>query len=170
MIIDSTAENSCKYWLDFKNLTVENAPKVVQLLDSIALKHNGIKSRIIIESNIPKALDILSKQGYYTSYWVPHYENNIMGFIKFFIRTKPNLIRYRINALSAQQRMLPMLEMFYSNHHFHIWTDDYGNDQMLPKIKELSKNKSVDIILVDYKTPPPYRDWETFFEIGRAHV
>lgn len=150
LIVDSTKSSGCKYWIDLKNLDKYNVSKVGDSLAELVKGDTTLKKRIIVESSNPEALNELSKKGLFTSYWVPHYEDTFVGYLKFFIRTKLTLIKFKFNALSAQQRMLPFLTFYYPSHNFHIWTDDLNEINFIPALKVIHNNKSVKVILVDY--------------------
>ncbi len=155
-IIDSTKSSECMYWIDLKNLKYYNVSSIIAILESYCTINHGIKDKIVIESSNADQLATVAKAGYFTSYWVPHYENTLVGYLKFFLRTKPVLLRYRFNALSAQHRMLPILELFYPIHHFHLWTDDMNKIIFLPRLHDIARNTSVKVILVDYEIPPTF--------------
>lgn len=59
-----------KVWLDIKNLTVANNKKVLEKLDSFVLDFGLEKDQLIIETRDYKALELLAKNNYYTSYYV----------------------------------------------------------------------------------------------------
>ncbi len=59
-----------KVWLDIKNLTAANNKKVLEKLDSFVSDHGMEKSQFIIETRDHKALELLTRNDYYTSYYV----------------------------------------------------------------------------------------------------
>jgi len=160
LLIDTTKKQKPYYWIDLKNLNYQNVDSIIYLLNSFIKRQKDLKERIIIESNIAEELNKVGQAGFKTSLWIPHYDKDVIGYIKFFIRTKPILLKYKFNALSAQYRMLPMLELYYPQHHFHVWTDDFGQKDFLPVLKELASHPSINVMLVDYETPPQIQNYE----------
>lgn len=61
-------------WLDFKNLTEDNATQAAEDLRALFERYHIDKSRAIIESGNAAALAMLTKHGYKTSYYVPYYD------------------------------------------------------------------------------------------------
>lgn len=59
-----------KVWLDIKNLSVDNNKKVLEKLDSFVSDHGMEKSQFIIETRDHKALELLTRNDNYTSYYV----------------------------------------------------------------------------------------------------
>jgi uncharacterized protein YqfB (UPF0267 family) len=152
-VIQATYSTQCKYWLDIKNLSSTNVEKVLKELELISTTFPSFKNRTIIESHQPKELSLLGQNGFYTSYWVPHYEDKVISYFKFFIRTKPVLLRREFNALSAHKSMLSFLKLFYPRHNFHIWTHDFAKEELIPATKELLINHQVKVLLIDYSSP-----------------
>ena len=60
-----------KFWLDFKNLTSENAVQALNELNRLFAKYNIEKNRAIVESHNYQNLDIFHKDVFYTSYYCP---------------------------------------------------------------------------------------------------
>lgn len=58
------------FWLDFKNLSLDNAAAAVERLDSISKSLGIKKSTIIVEAFAPDALQVFSASGYKTSYYL----------------------------------------------------------------------------------------------------
>lgn len=59
-----------KVWLDIKNLSVDNNRMVLEKLDSFVNEFGMGKDQFIIESRDYKALELLTQNKYYTSYYV----------------------------------------------------------------------------------------------------
>ena len=152
-IINVTDSSACKYWIDLKNLSPQNLENVLDQFASISQKHQTFKKRAIIESHNPKALSTLAKKGYYTSYWVPHYNDSWLSYIKFLLRTKPYLLTNRFSALSANTSMLPFLDLFYPNLNYHIWTHDFENDSLIEETRKIFTHPKIKVLLVDYSDP-----------------
>jgi len=148
-LIDSTFHNNCSYWIDLKNLNSQNINEIINLFEL----YPAFKNNIIIESPNAKELYKFKEKGYYTSLWLPSYPNKFLSYFKFFIRTKPILIKCDFNAISAHQSMFPIINFFYKKHNIHLWTHDYNKESEIPKIKALREHKNIKVLLVDYKNP-----------------
>lgn len=59
-----------KVWLDVKNLSLDNNSQVLSKLDSLISAYGLYKQQFIVETRDYKALELLTKNGYYTSYYV----------------------------------------------------------------------------------------------------
>lgn len=58
-------------WVDVKNLSLENNRNVLDKFDSFLNDNKNLsKNQFVIESRNHEALDLLTKNGYYTSYYV----------------------------------------------------------------------------------------------------
>ncbi len=67
--IQSIGENE-KVWLDIKNLTIDNNQELLDKLDSY-VSNNGLrKDQFIVETRDYNALTLLTRNNYYTSYYV----------------------------------------------------------------------------------------------------
>jgi len=151
-ILDSTQMNGCSYWIDLKNLNQKNAADIASLFNNYLKNSSELKNKMIIESNDAKGLNFLNNNGFFTSWWLPDYPNNTISYVKFFIRTKHVLLRYRFNAISAHQKMLPIISTFYS-HNIHLWTHDYSDLSLLKQVQSNLDNPNVHVLLTDYSNP-----------------
>lgn len=67
-----------KIWLDFKNLSDKNAKQALQELIKICKQTRFKHGDIIVESGDYKALSAFKKAGFYTSYYVPYYDEALL--------------------------------------------------------------------------------------------
>ena len=72
--IQALAHNDRRLWLDIKNLTPPNAPRIIERLDSMLALAQADRRRLIIESDNAEALGMFKQRGYNTSYYV-RYDN-----------------------------------------------------------------------------------------------
>ena len=70
LLKDRAGEKNGKLIICLKNLTVANNKKVLEKLDSFVSDHGMEKSQFIIETRDHKALELLTQNDYYTSYYV----------------------------------------------------------------------------------------------------
>lgn len=70
--LDYLQKNDGKIWLDIKNLIPANKEIMLSVLDSLLHRYGIDKNRVIIESPSWQSLDVFTRKGYYTSYYVPY--------------------------------------------------------------------------------------------------
>jgi thymidylate synthase len=140
---------SSHLWMDFKNLNENNANQIIPILDNIL--DNSEKNRIIIESQNPEALNILSENNFWTSYWIPHFSYSEMSFytqLRLAIEIGQKVDNYNLNAISAHIELYYFINRFFPDMNVHLWAT--GKPMEYPKmISEIIDNENVKIILVD---------------------
>ena len=67
-----------KIWLDFKNLNSTNSAKSLQELVKICDETGFERQNIIVESSNYKELAAFRQNGFYTSYYVPYYDEKTL--------------------------------------------------------------------------------------------
>lgn len=136
------------YWLDFKNLKHLPHAQIERAVTTMIalLEKNGIKQRVLIESQNPEALAPFANAGIRTSFWIgldpessaPSYWYNLFK-IRYYLQ------RYAIPAISMDHNqydtrlydLLPIQELYL----FTV------NDDA--RLEELAKDPKVRIILSD---------------------
>lgn len=143
------------YWIDLKNLDVDNAVDCGKILVATLDKYK-IRQNVIVEGQNPKALGILSNYGINTSYWIPHYNFEFLkGIHKTYAYVKTTFLisldirRYNIDAISAHHEMVPNILSFFPKMNVHIWTNGllYEKDSSL--LRNYINTKQIKVILVD---------------------
>lgn len=92
-----------KIWLDFKNLTSENAEQSINKIENIIKLYNIRKQNIIIESNNYTKLKTFKDHGFYTSYYIPVDESFLKsksGNVIFKRRVNDAILSGNIDAVS----------------------------------------------------------------------
>ncbi len=143
----SKVNNSLYFWLDLKNLDNKNKKKVLNRLNDITQKYNN-KNKIIIENRDAPALQLLAKNGYYTSLWLKDpYPKNPIRFLYNNILNKIKLFLYSFNAVSFDSKYLNQQTLkIYNNCNIHTWKIYTLNKNDIKSLKSIS---SVKIILFD---------------------
>lgn len=145
------------FWIDFKNLSKENANSALDVFDSITNKYN-IHDNCFIESQDIEALKIVKERNYFTTLWVEnlHYWKKRSLKDTIFVMNK---IRSQINelqpdAISCEYTMFPLLCDSFPEQNIHFWDTpkDYTPENV-QFTKKLCENESVKVVLVDYPTP-----------------
>ena len=67
-----------RIWLDFKNLTAENSAPALQKLIEITTQTDFKPENIIVESRTHEQLATFKQAGFYTSYYVPYYDEKML--------------------------------------------------------------------------------------------
>lgn len=135
------------YWIDFKNLNSRTVKNALLRLNYLSETY-AIKDKIIIESPNCDELGILSKSGYFVSYWIPH---NLKDWNETEFLIRENLRRNKINALSANYEIYPFLKKHFPDANIHLWTNGLMTEQDKEKIRKLHTYQHIKVILVDYK-------------------
>ena len=145
------------YWVDFKNLSANNAKDAFVVFDNLIDKYN-IEGRFFIESQDVKALKIAKRKNYHVMLWVENIyywknptERDTISVI--------NMIRSQIDdlkpdAISCEYRMYPLLCDSFPDQNIHFWdTPKKYTPENVEFTKKLCEEKSVKVVLVDYPTP-----------------
>ena len=97
-------KNNQHIWLDYKNLTAENAEVSLKRLNHVLKEYDIDKERCIVESHNFRALKIFHDAGYYTSYYVPvdnkKFLNNKQGEELFIQQVRQAVQSGNVNAVS----------------------------------------------------------------------
>ncbi len=144
------------FWIDFKNLSADNANSAFNVLDIIVEKYK-IHNRFFIESQDIKALQLAKERNYFTMLWVEnlHYWKKRSLKDTIFVMKK---IRKQINdiqpdAISCEYTMFPLLCDSFPEQNIHFWhtPKDYTPENV-EYTKKICENESVKVVLVDYPT------------------
>lgn len=144
------------YWIDFKNLSAENAAQAFEVLNPLTEKY-GIDKVTFVESQDLEALKIAKENDYQTILWVENLHYWTKRYLKDTIFVM-NKIRTQIeelqpDAISCEYTMFPLLCDTFPEQNIHFWDTpkDYTPENV-EFTKKLCKNKSVKVVLVDYPT------------------
>ncbi|WP_375238537.1 hypothetical protein, partial [Aurantibacter sp.] len=86
-------------WLDIKNLKTDNSALIFKRLDMLFSKNNFKKSKALVESKYPEALEIFNAFGYKTCYYLP---------TKLYTSSKKELSE-QINIIKSKLKKQPYL-------------------------------------------------------------
>lgn len=147
------------FWLDFKNLNSRNCKKALARLDKLTSKYN-IKDVVMIESQDIKPLKYAQQEGYHVILWVDdlfwrRHERQDSIEVCRNIRKKINTLRP--DAISGSYRMYPILCDTFPEQNIHYWDTpkDYSEENA-EFTRELCRNHSVKVVLVNYDKPIDY--------------
>lgn len=142
------------YWLDLKNLTPDNAPRVARRLCAAARRH-GILRRVMVESQNDTALRTLKDSGLYVILWVDNPWWSHISEEDWLARVKEQVKSLHPDALSGDYHNYPRLPDAFPHHNIHLWdTPREYNDTNVAHSLSLAAHPSVKVVLVDYPQPP----------------
>ncbi len=128
------------YWLDLKNLTPANAPRVAHRLCCAARRH-GILSRAMVESQNDTALRTLRDSGLHVILWVDNPWWSGVSEEQWLENTRRQVQRLHPDAFPREN--------------IHIWdTPRDDNDTNCAHSLMIAAHPAVKVVLVDYSSPP----------------
>jgi hypothetical protein len=149
------------YWIDYKNLTEENASNSANEMKRLVNKFH-LEGRVIVESSQPDLLAYFSCDEIFTSYWI----DDINAAIPYFEEDKlannvqKDIMRYHFDALSCSYEMNSFFQKYFKNYNVHLWTNELTGRSGIEDIRKLAQYANVRVILVDY---------DKNFMMGRPH-
>lgn len=154
-----------KIWLDFKNLSAENALDALNELERLCEKYDYPRQNFIIESSEFESLKPFKNAKFYTSYYVPYFPLDELESKRDSIKTHlENVIKSgNVNALSFAYYLYEFMESLGLNIDFPA-IDFLTWNEAQNKAKNLEidafQNPQVKVILAGEKPlyrPQPYR-------------
>ena len=119
-------EKELNIWLDFKNLNEANRYEALNRLLELAEKFNLNKKKLIVESQLPEYLDIFSKAGFTTSYYLPVglsglKEKDLLPKIE---QIKDNIRQYPTTAISTNINDYELITNYFPKEEKYLWSID----------------------------------------------
>ena len=148
------------YWIDFKNLSADNAILAFDVLDSIVEKYN-IEHKFFVESKDVKALKIAKERDYHVLLWVEnlHYwrKKTYKDTVSVMRKIRNQIAELQPDAISCEYTMFPLLCDSFPEQNIHFWdTPKKYTPENVEFTKKLCENESVKVVLVDYPNPIEY--------------
>ncbi len=152
--------NRMSYWIDFKNLSVDNATVAFDVLDSIVKKYN-LENKFFVESKDVKALKIAKERDYHVLLWVEnlHYwrKRTYRDTVSVMRKIRNQIADLQPDAISCEYTMFPLLCDSFPEQNIHFWdTPKKYTPENVEFTKKLCENESVKVVLVDYPNPIEY--------------
>ncbi|MBR5782141.1 MAG: hypothetical protein IKY27_09220 [Bacteroidales bacterium] len=149
--------NSMSYWIDFKNLSADNAEDAYAVLDNIVNKYN-LHNKFMVESKDLKALMMAKERGYHVILWVEnlHYwkKKTRRDTISVMKKIRNQIDDLHPDAISCEYTMFPLLCDSFPEQNIHFWdTPKKYTPENVEFTKKLCENESVKVVLVDYPNP-----------------
>lgn len=144
------------FWVDFKNLTAENAEGAFVVLDTISKRYN-IKDRMFVESRNVEALMIGKKKDFFTMLWVDNIYWSKLDTASLMQKIRSQIEYLQPDAISCEYRMFPLLCDTFPEQNIHFWdTPKKYTPENVEFTQKICRNKNVKAVLVDYPTPIDY--------------
>lgn len=151
--LDGIEKDNFPYiWLDIKNINKGNAKPILEKLLALFNAKNYPLEKVLIESRKANELLIFEKEGFKTSFYLPYglYKKDSLSLskniteIKNVIRSQPNI------AISTSFKNYDIIKKEFPEHTKYIWAIvkpiHFGHF----KIREILKDKSVKVVLLNY--------------------
>ena len=145
------------YWIDFKNLSDENAFMSVRRMKELINKYN-LQQRLIVENSTAYLLNYFKQDSIFTSYWVPSISDvafPVLAENDLQKKVADNLKEYRFDAISADYSMYPFLNKYFSEWNIHLWTNGLEEQGDMNAIRKLEHHLNIKVILVDFEANKP---------------
>lgn len=156
----SNQKKNLHYWLDFKNLSLENQEKSLNKLIEICEKYKLNNSNFIVESMNIQALSIFSEKGFWISYylnWPGLFMMNEKNRAEEIKKIKKNLSFCKSPVfLSSDYRDYEILNSYFPNYEKLFWLDgDFNAQNKLKqrlKLCTILSNKTTKVLLIKYNS------------------
>jgi hypothetical protein len=112
-------------WLKLKNLNAANAGQTLDIITGLRDRYR-LFNQVIVESSSAEQLVAFCQRGFFTSYYVPHFnpyqlkENDLKRFIDSI---RVELTKYPTSAISGYYFQYPALKKFFPNYPILTWAD-----------------------------------------------
>lgn len=140
------------YWIDFKNLNIDNCIASLDKMKSIISKYN-LQNKFIVENGNPELLAYFKVSNIFTSLWIPDISETLITSVaenQLYNDLELILSEYQFNAISAHYNMMPFMEQYLRNYNCHIWTNGLITETDKDKIRNFASKSNIKVILVDF--------------------
>jgi hypothetical protein len=140
------------YWLDFKNLDINNANIICERLLQLSEQYH-IKKHVMIESYDWNALKIIKDKGLAVILWIDNINDDInKDTLAWYRKTKDKIIALQPHAISSRADMYSLLIQSFPQMNIHLWNTPIKKDTAgnLKLTELLCKESSIKVVLVDY--------------------
>ena len=134
------------FWLDFKNLDLENAKMAIRLLNQFDQVYK-IKNRVLIESTKPDALKIIRKAGYNTVFYLSYPKLNGKLNDTVYLQWLVSYWDDQLLAISADAKYIPLLNTYLPATKKLTWCTNPLRNSLLAEKKRMILQTSVLIVL-----------------------
>ena len=140
------------YWLDFKNLDINNADNIGICLLQLSEQYH-IKKHVMIESYDWNALKIIKDKGLAVILWVDNInDDKNRDTLAWYRKTKDKIMALQPHAISSRADMYSLLIQSFPQMNIHLWNTPIKKDTIgnLKLTELLCKDSLIKVVLVDY--------------------
>lgn len=141
-------------WLDFKNLNIENASRILNKLQNILRESKYPKNKILIESSYPEALSFFNESGFKTSYYLPYglSKMNLPDLEKNITLINKKILKQPYLSISSDIQDYEILKKEFPLRSKYYWAmgKAYGRHPFLAQ--QSLRDSTVQILLVSHIT------------------
>ena len=155
---DAISNPSEKYfWIDFKNLDTKNADKAADIILGIMSSQN-MNDNVFVESYNVNALKKIKGYGLRTILWTENLKWNNVDTAQWIDDTKKMIEELSPDAISNEEAMYELLVEYFPEQNIHLWqkTPTMHKAENANRTRDLCRDKSVKVVLVDYDEPIEY--------------
>lgn len=112
-----------KLWLDFKNLSEDNAEKSSEILDQLTKKHSLKSENILVESTEINCLQNFEIKGFKTSFYLPQLVGlaDESKFVPTIDSIKQLLVKYPTSGISCNVNAYDVIKEYFKEEKKYLW-------------------------------------------------
>lgn len=143
------------YWLDFKNLTAENAQSACNIIDSIVRSLDLNKEKIIVESPNYPFLHLFAAKGFIVSYYLPCLHTiNHDSLVKTVDEVRSALRKYPGLRISSEYKDYQLMKHYFPDANKLLWwtgpEKSFWNWRRKFALYRMMSDRRVDVLLVPF--------------------
>lgn len=157
--LKSNKQNELHFWLDFKNLSPENALQALKRLEFLCAELSILKKQFIVEAIQPELLKLFAKNGFQTSYylhWPGLYQLSEENLNETITQIKANIFP-ELSYISSSYHDFELLNQHFPNQEKLLWLTE-NETKFSSTIKEhwhrmeIANHPKIKVLLVQINT------------------
>jgi len=151
---DKIGDQQPYLWLDIKNLKEGNAHLIFERLRQILSAKDYPINKVLIESRYPESLDIFTKAGFMTSYYLPNGLHKMEGneFQKEIAKVILVLEKQPKIGISSSYRDYEIMHKYFPHKKKYLWIVGSFIRKNYPLITTVLDDKNVKVVLSTHRT------------------
>lgn len=157
--LKSNTESDLNFWIDFKNLSPENASQALKRLEFLCTELNIPQKQFIVEATQPELLKLFANSGFQTSYylhWPGLYQLSEENLSETISQIKANIFP-ELSYISSSYHDFELLNQHFPNQEKLLWLTE-NETKFSSTIKEhwhrmeIVNHPKTKVLLVQIKT------------------
>ncbi len=157
--LKSNKQSELNFWLDFKNLSPENALQALKRLEFLCVELAISKEQFIVEATQPELLKLFAKSGFQTSYylhWPGLYQLSEENLNETITQIKANIFP-ELSYISSSYHDFELLNQYFPNQEKLLWLTE-NETKFSSTIKEhcyrmkIANHPKIKVLLVQINT------------------